>query len=161
MLRRHSRLSFAGSTHFVTTVTHVRGNWFVCEALCHETLSIFEGYRRKFGVLCFGYVLMPDHLHALHLQPEESAGIPAMLQAFKRLTAARCRPADYPEGPFWRRRYDDVPVPGPKAARTKLTYMLANPLRSGLVGTPEEYLWSSAPHVLKGETCPVTISPLA
>ncbi|MBM3324555.1 MAG: hypothetical protein FJY66_02680 [Calditrichaeota bacterium] len=144
MLHRHQRLAFEGSIHFVTTVTNQRGRWFTDEEQCRELLSIFESYRSKFGVHCLGYVLMPDHFHALLYQESSDLVIPPLMESFKRLSARRCQPPCWDGGALWRRRYDDVPIPGPKAAHTRLGYMHANPVRAGLVKEPEDYSWSSA-----------------
>jgi len=45
---------------------------------------------------------------------------------------------------LWQSRYDDVPVPGLGAVKTKLDYIHANPIRRGLVERAEDYPWSSA-----------------
>ncbi len=144
MRQRHKRLAFAGSIHFVTTVTCVRGDVFTNEKICHEMLELFEWYRNKFSVDCLGYVLMPDHLHVVLHQEEADMLVPQLMQGFKKLTSRRCRPARYPKLPLWQSRYDDVPVPGSDAVRTKLEYIHANPIRRGLVEEPEDYPWSSA-----------------
>ena len=60
MRRRHQRTEFAGSLHFVTTVTAIRGDWFVDTSACMTILGIFENYRVKHNIACIGYVLMPD-----------------------------------------------------------------------------------------------------
>ena len=144
MLRRHQTLDLEGSIHFVTTVTAVRGNWFIENNVCTEILKIFEGYRRKFELRCLGFVLMPDHLHALFYQDESGSLVSDYMRSFKGLTSKKYRPPQYSNGSLWRRRYDDVPVPGSKAVTTKLNYMHANPIRRGLVEEPEDYPWSSA-----------------
>ena len=144
MLRRHKLLDFAGTLHFVTTVTEVRGDWFVDPALCQKVLEVFEYCRARFEVQCLGYVLMPDHLHAALYQQNEEALIPATMRRFKSLTATRCRPLGYEKNPLWRRRYDDVPLPNAEAVNTRVQYMHFNPVRRGIVQDPEKYPWSSA-----------------
>ena len=144
MRTRHLSLAFEGSIHFVTTVTRVRGSWFSEQNVCEEILSLFEGYRKKYDAECFGYALMPDHLHALLVQRTKEPVVPLLMEGFKSVSSRRIHPTGYPAGSLWTDRYDDVPVPGADAARTKLEYMLANPVRRGIVERPEEYLWSSA-----------------
>ena len=144
MRRRHERLAFDGSVHFVTLVTRVRGNWFADENICTQVLQWFEGYRAKFGLICYGYVLMPDHLHALLQQTGDGNPISDAVGGFKRMTAMKSRPFNYPQGSLWRTTYDDVLVPGSEAAKTKLVYMHNNPIRRGMVEFPEGFRWSSA-----------------
>jgi len=145
MRRRHTQLGFAGSIHFITTVTQARGRIFVQPEECRGILTWFEGYRAKYDLLCYGYVLMPDHLHAILFQPEAGTQVSDTIGGFKRMTSLKCRPARYPNMPLWTSNFDDVPVPGTSAVKTKLEYMLANPVRAGLVEEPEAYTWSSAP----------------
>jgi putative transposase len=144
MRQRHQRLAFAGSIHFITTIARARGEVFTNERTCREILDLFEWYRNKFAVNCLGYVLMPDHLHALLHQEKADLLIPPLMQGFKKLTSRRCRPPRYPRWTLWQSRYDDVPVPGFDAVKTKLDYIHANPIRRGLVARAEDYPWSSA-----------------
>ncbi|MBU0691015.1 transposase [bacterium] len=144
MLRRHQQLAFAGSIHFVTTVTQIRGDWFIDEEICKVALQIFEDARAKSEVKCLGYVLMPDHLHIVLYQTDGEARIPEFMMSFKSRTAFKCWPAGYEGKGLWRRRYDDVPLPGPKAVLARLKYMHENPIRRRIVETASDYLWSSA-----------------
>jgi len=144
MLHRHERLNFAGSVHFVTSVTRTRGPWFVNSTICSEILRIFEWYRSKYEVHCLGYVLMPDHLHALLVQPGVDESVSTLMRGFKSYTSRHCAVPAYPEPKLWRDYFDDVPVPGPDAAITKLQYIHDNPVRRRIVSAAEEYWWSSA-----------------
>jgi putative transposase len=157
MLRRHTQLAFEGSLHFITTVTFIRGLWFIEPELCREILQIFEQYRRKFALQCLGYVLMPDHLHALLVQSDTSPCLAHFMQAFKRLTSEQCRPGNYSNVHLWRRRYDDVPIPGEIAARKRLEYMHENPVRRGLVTLPVDYFWSSVRDYHEISTGPIEL----
>jgi len=91
-----------------------------------------------------GYVLMPDHFHVLLVQSSADPLIPLLMKGFKQFTSRQCKPRNYPNEPLWHYRYDDVPVPGSRAAQTKLEYMHNNPVKRELVTKPENYLWSSA-----------------
>ncbi|MFZ5432426.1 MAG: REP-associated tyrosine transposase [Calditrichota bacterium] len=160
MLQRHSRIAFKDSIHFVTTVTNVRGDWFIDEVICTEILNYFEEYRNKYEISCHGYVLMPDHFHALLSQRTDESVIPAVMQSFKKITSRQCLPAGYPAKRLWRYRYDDVPVPGRNAALTKLNYLHENPLRKGLCDVVESYPWSSAKDYIRNVKGVIQISPV-
>ena len=160
MRRLHLQLSFPHSIHFITCVTSTRGNWFVEESVCSELLTLLEGYRAKFAVKCYGYVLMPDHLHALLEQPGDQPAISGMLGGFKSVSSHRIKVDAFPGPRLWRERFDDVPVPGAEAARTKLDYIHNNPVKRSLVDAPERYCWSSAPHYWDGAPSIVTLATL-
>jgi putative transposase len=159
MRRRHQQLDFAGSAHFVTTVTRERGSWFVADATCAEILSLFEQYRAWYAVECFGYVLMPDHLHVLLRQSNDGPFVPDLLASFKGETSKSLWIPGLSPKSLWRAHYDDVPIPGADAAMTRLEYMHANPVRSSLVATDAEYRWSSAPFYHGAESpCEVSLT---
>jgi putative transposase len=141
---RHSRLNFAGSAHFVTTVTREHRSRFTDENICREVLEVFEYYRAKFELLCYGYVLMPEHLHAVLRQLNEGGHVSSLMENFKRLTSRKLTSAGITDAALWQEHYDDVPIPGSNALRTKLQYVHHNPVRRGLMERAEDYLWSSA-----------------
>ncbi len=144
MLRRHQKFSAPGTVHFVTTATRTRCAWFVEERVCEAVLALFEGYRRKHEVLCGGYVLMPDHFHALLRQGTDADAISRLMRDFKKMTSRKCRQAYDFEPRLWSDGFDDVPVPGSHAAHTKLRYIHSNPVRAGIVTDRRMYWWSSA-----------------
>jgi putative transposase len=143
MLRRHNSIAIPGTLHFVTTVTAIRGNWFTSDEVCRGVLWEFEKSRVRQGLQCLGYVLMPDHVHAVLLQSVEGLQISAMLRDFKAATALRCRPEQFQGRSLWWRRYDDVPLPGVNALFRRLEYMHNNPVKRGLVTSAGEWPWSS------------------
>jgi putative transposase len=144
MRRRHNQIGYAGVLHFVTTVTKVRGDWFVDEGICRSILKLFDSHLSRFKLDCFGYVLMPDHLHCLLLQVDEGQIVSNFMRMFKTESSKRVTVPDYSGETLWCECYDDVPVPGKDAAITKLNYMLNNPVRRGIVNYSLDYPWSSA-----------------
>jgi putative transposase len=159
MRRRHSQLNLAGSIHFVTTVTSERGRWFVTDAACEHMLSVLEHYRAKYQVDCFGYVLMPDHLHAMFRQNEEGDFVSRLMRGFKEYTSRHIFP-EFGISVGWRANYDDVPIPSRDAGLTRLTYMLGNPVRAGIVESAGAYRWARPRGDCEIEKSVVTISPI-
>ncbi len=144
MRYRHSELNFPGSIHFITTVTREHRARFVNDNTCKEILEVFEYYRAKFELRCYGYVLMPEHLHAVLYQLDDGGPVPSLMENFKRLTARKILPAGTRNRNLWAENFDDVLVPGSDALKTKLRYIHHNPVRRGLVENAEDYPWSSA-----------------
>ena len=160
MRRRHEQLAFAGSMHFVTLVAGIRGHWFVESDVCEHLLNMFESYRSEFGLTCHAYVLMPDHLHVLLSQTEDGSLVARLVGEFKKWSSRSWHHSQFRRTTLWRRGYDDVPVPGSDAARTKVNYAHANPVRRGLVAHAEDYRWSSV-HDYAGESRGiVTVIPI-
>ncbi len=132
MRRRHQNLNFAGTMHFVTTVTRERGNWFTNPDQCKFILELFEKYRAKFEIACLGFVLMPYHFHVLLYQEQEGSSVSSLMNSFKRETSKQLDLVGYSAVTLWRDRYDDVRIPGPDAVTKRLNYMHHNPVRRGI-----------------------------
>ncbi len=101
---------------------------------------------------------MPDHIHTVLFQYDDADSVSDFMHDFKVKSAFRCLPEGYPQGSLWRRRYDDVLLPGPNAVRARLKYIHENPLRAELVERLEDYKWSSAQHYYNEQA---TVIPLA
>jgi putative transposase len=160
MRRRHSQLDFEGSIHFVTTVTAIRGQWFVDPQICEWILRRLETCRERFGLDCLGYMLMPDHLHVLLRQNNDGPIVSRFMQAFKRQVSAYNRPSNYSGKALWRIGYDDVPILNIEAVRVRLKYMHENALRKGNGSGIEDYPWSSARDYLEISSGIVTVYKL-
>ncbi len=103
---------------------------------------------------CVGYVLMPDHVHAIVWFPatnrlsafmkqwkqRSSAEIKKLLRTFLTQYAETIDAAD----PIWQRKYYSFNLYSAEKTRQKLTYMHANPVRAGLAKRANDWPWSSA-----------------
>jgi putative transposase len=107
----------------------------------------FSCYRRlpylgRFYVV--GYVVMPEHVHLLVSEPETGL-LAEALKGIKLSVALRGS-----ERPFWWARYYDFNVFTEKKRIEKLKYIHRNPVARGLVGAPEDWVWSSFLHYADG-----------
>jgi REP-associated tyrosine transposase len=98
--------------------------------------------RRKLGFLWCGYVLMPDHWHAL-IYVAYPATISRAVQDIKWVAARRLNRNRHTGGPFWQHQFWDRFVRHGKEFGQCLEYMHFNPVRKGLVARPEDWRWSS------------------
>ena len=60
----------------------------------------------------------------------------------------------------WRPNYDDVPILGRDAGLTRLTYMLGNPVRAGIVKSVADYRLAGPRLECEIEKTVVTILPI-
>jgi putative transposase len=85
------------------------------------------------------YVIMPNHVHTLW---RPAASLAVLLRFVKGPTARSANEVLKREGqPFWEEEYFDRLVRTADEARRIRLYIAANPVRAGLVASPEEYLW--------------------
>jgi putative transposase len=106
-----------------------------------------ERARQWYGFYVAGYVVMPEHVHLLITEPER-AKLSLALQMLKQNVARRLREAE--GGSFWLPRYYDFNVWTEAKRIEKLRYIHRNPVRRGLVSSPEQWLWSSFRHYVSG-----------
>jgi putative transposase len=115
-----------------------------------------EDTRQWYGFYIAGYVVMPEHVHLLLTEPERTK-LSIALQMLKQNVARRLRGPE--GGPLWQPRYYDFNVWSYARQTEKLRYIHRNPVRRGLVQSPEEWAWSSFRHYLAGAEGTVEIEP--
>ena len=156
--------------HFVTWSCYRRLPFLSSARARDYFLSILEQVRQRYRFVVVGYVVMPEHVHLLVTEPE--VGNPStVMQVLKQRTArallSRRKRRDarqrelFPEEPrraFWQARFYDFNVWTTKKRIEKLRYMHRNPVKRGLVASPEQWRWSSYRFYLLGERGPVRVN---
>jgi REP-associated tyrosine transposase len=141
--------------HFITCSCYQRLPGLRTERSRDRLLAILEQTRERYRFVVVGYVIMPEHIHLMITEPE--VGTPStVMQVFKQRTAHALLPkkkrhdprqrslfGEEVRAPFWQARFYDFNVWTTKKRVEKLRYMHRNPVKRGLVGTPEEWRWSS------------------
>ena len=105
-------------------------------------LQSIEESRCRLGFALCGYVLMPDHWHAL-LWPSGTVTISRAVQGIKYVSARRINRSRRTQGSLWQHQFWDRFVRHATEFSQRLEYMHMNPVRKGLVAKAEEWQWSS------------------
>ncbi|WP_201316203.1 transposase [Dyella sp. EPa41] len=133
---RHGRVSLPGQLYLLTTVAAYRRPLFLnvdtaralsrcmCEGSCWGDASL----------LC--WVLMPDHWHGL-VKLGERDSLATVMNRFKSVTAKRLHCTQV--GLVWDHGYHDRAVRAEEDVRAVARYIVANPLRAGLVSHVLDY----------------------
>src|SRR5687767_10418101 len=122
---------------FLTVSTETRGrNQLALPSIGPAILETvaFRHARQLWFVHVF--LLMPDHIHALMTFPSREIEMRKIVREWKRWVARSF-------GIEWQRDFFEHRLRREESHREKMDYILANPVRAGLVGTPEEwpYRW--------------------
>jgi putative transposase len=157
--------------HFITTSCYHRKP-FLRTARSRDTfLAILEQTRERYRFVVVGYVVMPEHIHLLLTEPE--VGTPStVMQVLKQRTARALLPKRKRRNPrqrnlfgyepkrraFWQARSYDLNVWTTKKRVEKLRYLHRNPVKRGLVESPEQWRWSSYRFYLLDEAGPVRLN---
>ena len=105
-------------------------------------LDAFFDYASRYGLRVWGYCLMSNHVHFVVIPETERS----LARVFGRTHADYARYANLVRrgcGHFWQARFYSCALDEWHSWKA-LTYVERNPVRAGLVKSPEEYVWSSA-----------------
>jgi len=141
------RFQKAESLHFITFSCYNRDPLLSTPRSRDIFEQTFERVRKWYGFYIAGYVVMPEHVHLLVTEPERSK-LSVVVQMLKQNVARELRSPE--GGPFWLERYYDHNVWTEKKRIEKLRYIHRNPVRRGLVSSPEDWPWSSFRHYVSG-----------
>ncbi|MGC1423459.1 MAG: transposase [Terracidiphilus sp.] len=139
------RYHHTGSFHFITFSCFHRLPHLGGAAACDLFEDALERTRRRYRFVVAGYVVMPEHVHLLVGEPRRGA-VADVIHALKLSVVLRRH-----ERPFWQARYYDFNVRTTGKRIEKLRYMHRNPVKRGLVSTPEDWQWSSFLHYATGK----------
>jgi putative transposase len=119
--------------------------------------------RRRMHFLLVGYVVMPDHWHAL-MWPPFPLTISRAMQSVKWQAANMLNRQRGVRGAVWQHQFWDRFVRHERELASRLDYMHLNPVRKGLVKRPQDWRWSSYNNYSLGKSqvaeCPIQIDYL-
>jgi len=157
--------------HFITCSCYRRLPLLGTARSRDRFLSFLEQARERYRFVVVGYVVMPEHIHLLITEPE--VGTPStVMQVLKQRTARALLPKEKQVNlrqrpplddavirmPFWQARFYDFNVWTTKKRVEKLRYVYRNPVKRGLVESPEQWRWSSYRFYLLDEAGPVRVN---
>lgn len=89
-MSRYRRANTPGATYFFTVVTYRRRE-FLCDADVRAALrEAITKVREQYPFIIDGWVLLPDHLHAIWTLPPGDARFALRWQKIKRHVTLRC-----------------------------------------------------------------------
>jgi putative transposase len=164
----------AGDLHFVTFSCYGRKPLLDCEARRDLLLQILERVRRRYRLVVLGYVFMPEHVHLLVSEPQRET-LSTVIQALKlgyvrslNGLGSNLTPKSHEEDGtrgtllipkrFWQPRFYDFNIWTECKRVEKLRYIHRNPVKRGLVKSPQDWRWSSFRWYCYGEQAPVRVN---
>ncbi|WP_273085363.1 REP-associated tyrosine transposase [Stenotrophomonas nitritireducens] len=132
---RHDR---SGGLYLLTTTTHERRPLFahwLCARVAAASLARPESWPGA-ALLC--WVLMPDHWHGL-VRLQDNGNLGAAMRHAKGHSARAVNLALERSGPVWSRAFHDHALRADEDVLRCARYVIANPLRAGLVERIGDY----------------------
>src|SRR5688572_19420736 len=140
---RHLLFHYTGfHRHSLTFCTFERQEHFVSAAHVDLVLQqiLRAGTEHAFDLLA--YCFMPDHLHILAGGKREDSNLKTFVARAKQYSGYYFKQAT--KKTLWQRYGYERTLRAEEATLGAMLYIIANPVRAGLVGTPAEYpFWGS------------------
>lgn len=159
--------------HFITSSCYRRQPLLAAARHRDLFVKILEQVRQRYQFVVVAYVVMPEHFHLLISEPER-ANPSVVVQALKlgvarRMLSARKRREKRKAAPgrlwldpapqhIWQARFYDYNVWSGRKQVEKVRYIHRNPVRRGLMDSPEQWRWSSFRAYALGEAGPVRVN---
>ena len=136
---RKGRISIPGQIYLITTVTHQRQpifkDFYNARFVIHSLKYVAQ--TRQLQSLCF--VIMPDHLHWL-FSLENTNNLSQVVADVKRRSACRINEQNQRTGSVvWQPGFHDYALRKEDEIKDVARYVIANPLRAGLVNKIGDY----------------------
>lgn len=140
---RKGRSSESGRAYLITFTTYGRLGLFRDFARAAITCRAISGSLSSDEATLVCWVLMPDHFHAV-LRLTGQACLSRCVQKLKGRSSMVCRKTMRRPAPVWARAFHDHAVRDDEDLATLARYVVANPVRAGLVDNVLEYSWWDA-----------------
>ena len=126
-------------TYFVTTTTANRRRLFQVEENANLLLEVLVADRANDRYQLHGFVIMPDHLHAI-LTPSPNVSLEKAMQFIKGGFSFRFKS----KFDIWTKSFNESQILTPEKFQAYKNYIEQNPVRAGLVISAPAYTHSSA-----------------
>lgn len=138
---RTGRVSEPGRIYLITTIVHNRKPVF--SDLYLGRLLVQTIRTEQLHATTLSYVIMPDHFHWF-MQLADSHDLSTVVATIKSVSAHRINHYLGKQGSFWQAGFHDHAVRKEEDIQALARYVVANPLRAGLVENIGDYpLWDA------------------
>ncbi|WP_167812620.1 REP-associated tyrosine transposase [Marinobacter daqiaonensis] len=139
---RKGRYSEPGRIYLVTVITRERAKVFNNWEAARPVIESLKATTSSGATLT--YVIMPDHIHWL-VQLGESDPLSDVVQKFKSTASRRFNRLNGTVGSLWQKGFHERAIRHDEDVLAAARYIVANPLRAGLVRSVREYsMWDAA-----------------
>ncbi|UPG86360.1 transposase [Luteibacter aegosomatis] len=139
---RIARTSEPGHIYLITTATWNRTPLFRDHACARAVSRVCHAANTWKGARCLAWVLMPDHWHGMvQLDDGDLWKIVGRFKSLASRAVRDVRPRSYP---VWQKSFHDAGLRRDVDVKAAARYLVANPLRAGLVSTIGDYPYWNA-----------------
>ncbi len=132
-----------GSSYFVTTKCWQGRHLLRLPDIAIIVVRTLLHYRERNACLLHEFVVMPNHIHVL-LTPAVNTSLERAVQFIKGGSSHAIHKERDQKMEVWQEGFYDWTIRDARDWHSKVEYIRLNPVRAGLVSTPEEWAYSSA-----------------
>ena len=151
-MARTLRLEFPGAIYHVTSRGNGRRKIYRDDEDRATFLATLAWVVERFGWACHAYCMMDNHFHLLIETPE--ANLARGMRQLNGVYTQRYNRRHRNAGHLFQGRYKAILVERDSYLLELARYIVLNPVRAKMVGSPEKYLWSSYRSTLGMEPAP-------
>ena len=140
-MARKTRIEFKNALYHVVTRGNQKQNVFLNDADFSQYHTILSAYKERHGFILHSYVLMSNHLHILIETPK--VPLSKIMQGINQSYTMYFNRKYGTAGHLFQGRYKAILCDRDRYQLSLVKYIHLNPVRAGIVATPEEYRWSS------------------
>jgi len=156
-MSRYRRLYVLGGTYFFALTLADRSATTLVDEI-DLLRSVYVSVTREHPIACDAMVILPDHIHAVWTLPPGDADFSVRWKKIKARFSRHCRATGTPspskvargEKGIWQRRFWEHAIRDADDFQAHMDYCRWNPVKHGLVKSPEDWPYSSFRRV--GET---------
>jgi REP element-mobilizing transposase RayT len=139
---RTGRYSQRGGIYLATFTTSARRRIFDDFSLACAACRTFEASAGAESATLLCWVLMPNHFHGL-IRLEDGRPLSSVVQRLKSISTRACH-GKQPDVTVWAKAFHDHALRQDEDLRQTARYIVANPLRAGLVARAGDYpFWNT------------------
>lgn len=140
-MARPLRIEYPGAVYHITSRGNAKQPIFLDVGNRRKCLEVLNSVVERFNWLCHAYCLMDNHYHLITETPEGnlSRGMRQLNGVYTQHFNRRHKRV----GHLFQGRYKAIVVDKNSYLLSLCRYVVLNPVRSGLVRRPEEWIWSS------------------
>ncbi|MEO1138708.1 MAG: transposase [Pseudomonadota bacterium] len=149
-MSRYRRLYVPGGTYFFTVALADRSASTLVDEI-YLLRSVYASVTAQHPVYCDAMVVLPDHIHAVWTLPPEDSDFSVRWKKIKGLFSQHCNARGKVseskrrkgEKAIWQRRFWEHAIRDAADYAQHVEYCHFNPVRHGLVKTPEAWAFST------------------
>jgi putative transposase len=146
-LRRLGRIWIDVPIYFVTTCTKDRRQLLARDEVANILSDEWRAAHERHGWAVGRYVIMPDHVHFFCRPELDAKTLSEFVGNWKSWTSRKIHALGLPRSTpaattLWQREFFDHVLRSAESYREKWNYVRDNPVRTGLVSTPNEWKYA-------------------